>query len=248
MGTQLTGKVAIVTGGGRGIGRSIALALAAEGADVCVTARSTEEIEAVAAEIAGLGPRGRALACDVGDPAAVQSMIDQTFAELGHIDILVNNAGGAFVRNPVADSDPSEWKQTLDVNLLGAYYCIRAALPHLIAADDGKVINIGSGMGHTPRAGNSAYNVAKAGLWMLTRCLALEVWEQGVSVNEVIPGPVYTRLTEGYFQPPGQAAPPVAASERVKTPEECVPLVMFLATHPPGGPTGQSFSLARRPL
>jgi 3-oxoacyl-[acyl-carrier protein] reductase len=103
-------------------------------------------------------------------------------------------------------------------------------------------------MGHTARAGNAAYNAAKAGLWMFTRCLAMEVWEQGIDVNELIPGPVYTRLTDGFFAPPGGAAPSLADSERVKTPDDCVPLALFLATQPPGGPTGQSFSLARRPL
>ena len=83
---------------------------------------------------------------------------------------------------------------------------------------------------------------------MLTRCLAMEVWQHGIEVNELVPGPVYTDLPKDVFEPPGGAPPPIAQSERVKPPEDCVPLAMFLATHPPGGPTRQSFSLTRRPL
>lgn len=243
---QLENKAALVTGGGRGIGREIALALAAEGADVCVTARSREEIDDVAAEIEKLGRKGFALTCDVCDGEAVQSTVDSAAAQLGRLDILVNNAGGSFTRSGVTDSDPEMWKKTVEVNLMGTYYASRAAIPHLTGSGDGKIINVGSGMGHTPRAGNSAYNVGKAGMWMLTRCLSMELWEQGICVNELIPGPVLTKLTENIFEL--GKAPPIAPSERVKTPEECVPLAMFLATHPPGGPTGQSFSLARRPL
>ena len=178
----------------------------------------------------------------------VESSIGDCVAQLGRLDILVNNAGGAFVRSSIADSQTPDWDRVIQVNLLGTYYCCRAALPHMTAVGGGKIINIGSGMGHTPRAGNSAYNTAKAGVWMLTRCLAMEAWPQGIEVNELVPGPVYTQLTQGFFPEPGTDAPPIADSERVKTPEEVVPLALLLATQPSGGPTGQSFSLARRPI
>ena len=101
-------------------------------------------------------------------------------------------------------------------------------------------------MGHQPRAKNTSYNVSKAGVWMLTRCLALELWEDGVTVNELIPGPVYTELTADIF--PKDQAHPGISSEWVKAPEDVVPLALMLATQSSNGPTGQSFSLARRPL
>ena len=101
-------------------------------------------------------------------------------------------------------------------------------------------------MGHEARAGNSSYNTAKAGVWMLTRCLAMELWSDNIRVNELIPGPVFTDLTSRVFK--AGAAHPAIGSERVKQPEDVVPLAIFLASHGVDGPTGQSFSLARRPL
>ncbi len=245
---QMKNRRAVVTGGGRGIGRAVALALAREGADVCVTARSEEEINGVAEQIRGLGRKAVVIVCDVAAPESVDAMMSQAVEALGGLDVLVNNAGGAFQRSAVRESDAAEWKRTIDVNLLGAYYCARAAIEPMIASGGGKIINVGSGMGHQARAGNSAYNAAKAGLWMFTRCLALELWDKNIEVNELVPGPVYTDLTAGYFDPSLKVPPPFAESERVKTPEECVPLALFLASHPPGGPTGQTFSLARRPV
>lgn len=245
---RLPGKSAIVTGAGRGIGRAIAIALAREGANVGLLSRSLEELDEVAAEIRTLGRKALVLQCDITDADAVHQQVQDAAADFGRLDILVNNAGGNFVRGSVAESDPERWKQVIESNLLGTYYASRAAVPLMIESGGGKIINIGSGMGHTARANNAAYNTAKAGMWMFTRCLAMEVWQHGIEVNELVPGPVYTKLTEDFFAPPGEAAPPVADSERVKTPEDCVPLALFLACHPPGGPTAQSFSLARRPL
>lgn len=245
---KLKGKTVVVTGAGRGIGKTLAVAFAREGANVCVASRSSDEIESVAAEIRELGRQSLAVQCDVCESHSCESLIEAALSSFGTLDILVNNAGGNFVRGPIADSDPRVWQNVIESNLLGTYYCSRAAIPAMIAAGGGKIINIGSGMGHSARPNNAAYNTAKAGVWMFTQCLAMEVWQHGIDVNELIPGPVYTRLTEDFFPAPGTEAPPIAASERVKKPEDCIPLAMFLATHPPGGPTGQSFSLARRPV
>jgi len=243
---KLTGKAALVTGGGRGIGRAIALAIAAEGGDVAVLGRTQVEIEAAAAEIQAMGRCGVSEVCDVTDCAAVQRAVDSAVEHLGRLDILVNNAGGGTERTRVGEDDPEGWVRAIEVNLHGTYYCTRAALPHLKAAGGGKIINVGSGMGHQPRKGNSSYNAAKAGVWMLTRCLAMELWEDGIDVNELIPGPVYTELTSDIF--PQRGPHPQIEGEQVKAPEDVVPIAMFLATHPPGGPTGQSFSLARRSI
>ncbi|MFT4556421.1 MAG: SDR family NAD(P)-dependent oxidoreductase [Planctomycetales bacterium] len=242
----LAGQVAIITGGGRGIGRAIAIAYAEAGANVCVTARTASEIDQVAAEIKQSGGRSLAVTCDVSDRSSVESMIERTISEFGRLDILMNNAGGGLERTLVGEDDPDAWQQVVEINLLGTYFCARAALPHLKTDGGGKIINVGSGMGHQPRAKNSSYNVSKAGVWMLTRCLALELWEAGVTVNELIPGPVYTELTADIF--PKDQAHPGISSEWVKAPEDVVPLALMLATQSAKGPTGQSFSLARRPL
>jgi 3-oxoacyl-[acyl-carrier protein] reductase len=243
---DLAGKVALVTGGGRGIGRATALALAGAGADIAVLARSAGELEAVAGEIRGLGRRSVAITCDVTRHEACQDAVERAVAELGCLDILVNNAGGGEERKPTLHSAPERWAHTIEVNLLGVYYVSHAALPHLIAAGGGKIVNVGSGMGHLATPGNLAYNTAKAGVWMFTRGLAMEVWDHGIDVNEVVPGPVLTRLTEGVFAE--GAPPPFAPSERVKGPAEVAELILWLACQRPGGPTGQTFSLARRPL
>jgi 3-oxoacyl-[acyl-carrier protein] reductase len=235
-----------VTGGGRGIGRAAALALARAGADVVVAARSGREVEAVAGEVEALGRRGLPIVCDVTDYAACQAMVTRTCQTLGRLDLVVANAGGAEQRVNLLASDPARWAYTVQVNLIGVYHTCRAALPALVEAGGGKILAVGSGMGHAPRPGNAAYNAAKAGVWMLVRCLAEEVWEQGIEVNEIVPGPVFSRLTEDVFLP-GQP-PPFAPSERVKQPEEVADLILYLATRPPGGPTGQTFSLARRPI
>lgn len=243
---QLEGKGAVVTGGGRGIGRAIALGLARAGCDVGVLARSVDQLDEVAGEIRELGRRAVPVACDVGDWQAVEAAFDTVAGEFGRLDILVNNAGGGRERRAVGEDDPRVWNEVIQVNLLGTYHASRAALAHLRRTGGGHIINVGSGMGHQSRAGNSSYNAAKAAVWMFTRCLAQEVWRDGITVNELVPGPVETELTSGLFRA-GQPHPTIP-SEWVKRPEDVVELVLLLASQPATGPTGQSFSLARRPL
>ncbi len=244
---KLQDQVAVVTGGGRGIGRAVALAFARQGARVAVIARTATQLDEVAQQIQAEGGEALALPCDVTDPEAVRQAMQQVVDRWGRLTLLVNNAGGALVRKKLWETEPELWRTSIEVNLLGTFHCCRWAVPHMIRSGGGKIINVGSGVGHEPRAGNSAYCSAKAGVWMLTRCLALELWEYDIEVNEVVPGPVYTELTAEIFDPTGKT-PPLAPSERVKTPDDCVELFLFLASCPPGGPTGQSFSLARRPL
>ena len=242
---EMDGQIALVTGGGRGIGRSIARAFAAEGATVMVVSRTASQLEEAVAEIEADGGNAAAIAAELTDRGAVQAMADQVRSDYGRVDILVNNAGGGIERSHVADSDPNLWIQDVNVNLLSCYLVTHAILP-LMKENGGKIINTGSGMGHSPGAGSSAYHVGKAGMWMFTRCLADEVWEDGITVNELIPGPVATHLTEGRMSVGGP--PPFAPSEYVKGPDDVVPLAMWLATQPPHGPTAQSFSLTRRPI
>jgi 3-oxoacyl-[acyl-carrier protein] reductase len=242
---KLTGKTAVVTGSGRGIGRALALALARDGAHVALVARTRAEIDEAAVEARKAGSEAVAIVADVTDWRQVEMMASQVRRAFPRLDILVNNAGGAAERQPIAETDPRRWVEDVTLNLVSPYLVTRALLPWLIECGGGRIINVGSGMGHRPGAGSSAYRVGKAGLWMLTQCLAEELWMYGIEVNELIPGPVHTTLTAARF---ASTPPPFAPSERVKTPDEVVPLALWLASQPPGGPTAQSFSLARRPL
>ncbi|MCA9121690.1 MAG: SDR family oxidoreductase [Planctomycetaceae bacterium] len=243
---RLIGKTAIVTGAGRGIGRAIAVALASEGANLCIVSRTRPQLDCVAAEIRQLGAKVLVVECDVTDLSSVESAVAETAAEFGRIDILVNNAGGGEERKTVGEDDPEVWRAVVELNLMGTYYFSRSVVPHLRDAGGGAIINVGSGMGHQPRAGNSSYNAAKAGVWMLTRCMAMELADQSIAVNELVPGPVATELTAAIFK--AQSPHPTIPGEWVKSPEEVSSLAIFLATQGPKGPTGQSFSLARRPL
>ena len=238
----LSDKVAVVTGSGRGIGRAIAIAYAAEGADLVLAARSAAELEAVEAEIRALGRNVIAVLADVTQRGAVDDLAGAVRTEFGRLDILVNNAGGGLERKGIVDSDPDLWVEDVTVNCISAYLVSRALLPLMIESGGGRVINVGSGMGHRPTASGAAYHVGKAGLWMFTRCLAEEVWHHNITVNELIPGPVATRLTAS------SGPPPYADSEVIKEPEDVAPLALFLATQPDHGPTAQSFSLTRRPI
>ncbi len=238
----LSGKVAVVTGSGRGIGRAIAIAYAAEGADLVLAARSAAELAAVAVEIRGLGGRAIVVPTDVTRREAVDALAGAVRHEFGRLDILVSNAGGGIEKRSILDSDPDLWVADVTVNCVSAYLVSRALLPLMVESGGGRVINVGSGMGHRPTASGSAYHVGKAGMWMFTRCLAEEVWQHNVTVNELIPGPVATRLTAG------AGPPPYSDSEVIKDPEDVAPLALFLATQPDHGPTAQSFSLTRRSI
>lgn len=243
----LADKVALITGAGRGIGRAIALAFAEAGAAIGCAARTQSEIEAVAAEIRARGGHAVAIPVDVTDRASVQRMTEAVVTEWGGLDILLINAGVNLDRRTVEESVVEDWAGTLNVNLSGAYFCAQAAIPHLKARGGGKIITTGSGMGHRGSPERSAYCVSKAGLWMLTRCLAQELWSFNISVNELVPGPVQTSMTANDNTPGSRpAAGPTSQSEWQKQPEDVLPLALFLATQPLVGPTAQSFSLMRR--
>ena len=192
---SLDGKVALVTGAGRGIGKAIAITYAEEGANVCCAARTSSEIEGTVREIESFGGRGFAVQTDVTKQEAVEQMFKAASQRFGGIDIVVVNAGGNLEPNRVEDSDTGNWVATIELNLIGAYYCVRSAIPYLRSRGGGKIITVGSGIGHRGRPARSAYACAKAGLSILTRVAAQETWEYNISVNELIPGPVDTRLT-----------------------------------------------------
>ncbi|MEZ4735491.1 MAG: SDR family oxidoreductase [Caldilineaceae bacterium] len=242
----LAGKVAVVTGAGRGIGRAIALGYAGAGAAVVCAARTAAEIEATVQEITINGGQGLAVPTDVTQQAAVEQLFRQSVDHFGGIDIVIVNAGINPDRRTVEESDAAAWRMTMEVNLVGPYYCAKAAVPYFKQRGAGKIIMVGSGMGHRSGGGNSAYACSKAGLWMLTRVLAQEVWQHNISVNELIPGPVDTAMTTSTDARQGVAF--TTSSEWIKQPHDVVPLALFLATQPEMGPTAQSFSFMRRDL
>ena len=243
---ELNGQVALITGAGRGIGRAIALAYAQAGAAVGCAARSTEDIAATVRDIVAHGGRAIAVPADVTQLASVQQMLHTTVEAFGGLDILIINAGGNYDRRHVAESQPEDWRATVEVNLMGAYYCAHAAIPYLQQRGAGKIITVGSGVGHHRYPGSSAYACSKAGLWMLTRVLAQELWPLNISVNELIPGPVCTVMSG--LEAADSTGVFGVESEWVKTPDDVVPLALFLATQPMKGPTAQSFSLMRRDM
>jgi 3-oxoacyl-[acyl-carrier protein] reductase len=183
---------------------------------------------------------------DVTDAQQVERLMDAAVKRFGGLDLLVIDAGGGADGGPVEECAVEDWLATLDVNLNGAFLCAQKAISHLKRRGGGKIITLGSGMGHRGIAGSAPYCCAKAGLWMLTRVLAEELRPHGICVNELIPG-VVAGEEEPTSPPPRQADPanPLSLEWR-KAPQDVVPPALFLAAQPEGGPTGQSFSLMRR--
>ena len=171
-------------------------------------------------------------------------MFEETVAHFGGLDILVVNAGGNFEKGSLENSDSAGWKQTIDLNLFGAYYCIKHAIPYLKQRGAGKIITIGSGLGHSGIPNDSAYACSKAALWMLTQVVAQELATENISVNELIPGPVQTSMSTEAFRKNVVEK----NHDWLKNPDDVVPLALFLATQPEWGPSAQSFSLMRRAM
>ena len=257
-GNQLHGRqtdaVAVVTGGGRGIGRAICLALAREGARaVVVAARSGEAIDAVAREVEALGAAALPVQVDVTDPLAVEAMVRQTVEQFGRLDVLVNNAG-RYTPSRFLEYDPAEWRQVIEVNLHSTYYCCRAALPQMLDQGRGKVVMIASTAGKYGSLYQSAYNASKHAVLGLTKCLALETAQQGITVNAVCPGFVETDMVErakGIFAgilglPVEQAVEVMKArvpQRRFLQPEEVATLAVYFASPESDGVTGQAYTI-----
>jgi NAD(P)-dependent dehydrogenase (short-subunit alcohol dehydrogenase family) len=190
------GRVALITGGGRGIGAATARLLARGGASVAVAARTEGEISAVAAEIQTSGGEAMAVAVDVTDERSVADAVKAVREALGPPSILVNNAGVPGVPLPVAATEPAAWREVFEVNVTGAFLCARAVLPLMAAANWGRIVNVSSAAARHPVAGMSAYSASKAALDQLTRVLALEGARHNITVVGVYPGVVDTRMQE----------------------------------------------------
>ncbi|MBB5957176.1 NAD(P)-dependent dehydrogenase (short-subunit alcohol dehydrogenase family) [Saccharothrix tamanrassetensis] len=228
---DLTGKTALVTGASRGIGRAVALGLAAAGADVAVLARTTTRLEELAGRIERQGRRALVLTCDVGDGEQVGRAATTTLAEFGGLDIVVNNAGGAGHAGPFLDLEFDDWLHVLRLNLESTIHVCRAFGRHLVERGGGSVINMSSVAGMAGMPMLAHYAVAKAAVISLTRTLAAEWASAGVRVNAVAPGWVRTDLTTAFFADPAvsdglRAAVP---SRAFGNPEDVVGAAVYLA-------------------
>ncbi len=240
---QLKDKVAIITGGGRGIGRAIATAYAAEGAAVVIAARSTAQLDEVATTIAAQGGESLAVPTDLRVRAEVAHLVQKTVAQFGKVDILVNNAG-INPRGMFLESTDEQWEQAWQVNVMGVVHCCRAVLPIMKQQGSGNIINVGSGMGQVGHANLSIYCASKAALHGLTQAIAEEVWRDGIIANVLIPGPVKTELSKAAWE---NAETFRAQSDPWKEPAQVVASALFLAAQPPAsGMTGQILSIMRR--
>lgn len=193
MAQSIRDKVAIVTGGARGIGKATAIALAKEGVHVGLLARTEATLKEVAAEIEGLGVKVAYAAVDISSKKEVDSAIDALAAKLGPADILINNAGIATF-GTVLEMDPDEWKKMIDTNLMGTYYVTRAVLPQLIAKNGGDIINISSTNGLNGAATSSAYSASKFAVIGFTESLAQEVRRNNIRVSALTPSTIATDL------------------------------------------------------
>ena len=240
---QLTNKVAIVTGAGRGIGRAIAIAYAAEGAYVVIAARSEDQLNEVADEISANGGNVLAVPTDLRNRTEVENLVHKTVDSFSQIDILVNNAG-INPRGLFLDTTDEEWDEVWKINVMGVVHCCRAVLPVMQQQGWGNIINIGSGMGQVGHANLSIYCASKAALHGLTQAIAEEVWQDGIIANVLIPGPVKTELSKPVWKDDNIIR---AQSDPWKEPEKVVASALFLATQPTdSGMTGQILSIMRR--
>jgi NAD(P)-dependent dehydrogenase (short-subunit alcohol dehydrogenase family) len=196
---DLTGRVAVVTGAGRGLGRTMALALAAAGADVMLGSRTTSELESLKAEVEEVGRQAHFSAVDITAEESVGAFITAAVSRFGRIDILVNNAG-INIRKPVLELEPAEYRQVIDTNLVGYFLCARAAGREFVRQGSGKVINVSSIMGQIALANQAAYASSKGGVEQLTKVLALEWAKEGVQVNALAPTYFETDLTRPLFE------------------------------------------------
>jgi 2-deoxy-D-gluconate 3-dehydrogenase len=226
---RLDGKIAVVTGAGRGLGRAMALALAEAGCDIVAAARTRPEIEETAELVRAKGRRSLVVPTDITNPASAQAMVDAAISEFGRIDILLNNAGGATagMGKPVEQVTDEEWRLGIDTNLSGTFYCCRAAIPHMLRQGGGKIINVTSGFGLRGGRDNFMYTTAKAGLINFTRSLAMTYADRNIQANLIAPGlfphdnPAMAEWWRGgKFVPMG----------RLGRDEELGPIAVFLAS------------------
>lgn len=256
--SRLENRVAVVTGGGTGIGRAICLQFAREGADVVVVSNVADQAEAVAAEVRDLGRKGVAHVVDVTDVAAVEALATAVNAEFGRADILVTSAGVMGARTFLSEMPVDAWLRTIEVNLNAGFYCIKAFLPGMLARNAGRIITISSISGKLPAALNSDYAASKHGVIGLTKALALELGmlkKNGVTANAICPGSVDTPMIDAitdHLQPATslsredfrqKAIASKNIQQRLLDAEEIGFMAAYLASDQARGVTGQALNV-----
>jgi NAD(P)-dependent dehydrogenase (short-subunit alcohol dehydrogenase family) len=256
---KLENKIAVITGAGRGIGKSIALAFADEGADLVLAARTREQLERVADEIKAKNRNAAAIACDISSPAEVENLAAEVEKKFGRADILVNNAG-ISKRSKLLEYDNDTWLEVIRVNLFGVYLCSKAFLPVMQQRGRGRIINVASTAGKTPVPFNTAYSAAKHGVLGFTKSLASEVAVSGfpgITVNAVCPFFVETDMFRGPDGYLAQMSKMAGLSEteihdkvvgrslqqRALEPDEVAAMALYLASDEARGVTGQAFNI-----
>lgn len=244
---RLEGKNIVITGGGRGIGRTVAQRCVDEGAVVFLIARTFAELEETSESIRRAGGTAYFHACDVSDPDQVKRAFVAASSNCGQIDVLVNNAGVQPPIGPFAETDSTIWVRNLEINLLGTAYCTKAILPEMIARRGGKIINVSGGGSTSPRPNFSAYGVSKTALVRFTETLAAEVQGYNIGVNAISPGAVNTRMLDEVLSSGDLAGEEKVAAEKRKgnggdDPGTAADLVAFLGSDDSNGITGKLIS------
>jgi len=250
---KLKDKTALITGASRGIGRSIALGFAAQGARLAVTARSVQDLDSLVEQIQGSGREAVAIPADLLDLSTVPGVAGRAEEELGSLDILVNNAGlgSSSDPRPVIEFDNGFWNRSLALNLTAPYLLCKAVLPSMIRRKRGRIINIASLASRIPQFHGVAYAASKHGLLGLTRTLALEVAKDGITVNAICPGPVQTEMNDRRIRyDSGRLGIEFSELEARLTPigrrlqpPEVVPVAILLASDDSAAITGQAFNI-----
>jgi NAD(P)-dependent dehydrogenase (short-subunit alcohol dehydrogenase family) len=250
---KLLGRVALITGASRGIGRAIARGYAKEGAVIAITARTEGDLRSLVEEVQSAGGRALGIRADLVDPAAPGQVVRQVLETFGTIDILVNNAGigSSSSPRPVVDFDDEFWNKTLALNLTAPYKLSKAVLPIMLQKKWGRMINIASINGKLPAIHGAAYTASKHGLLGLTRTLALEVARDGITVNAICPGPVKTEMNERRVEydakrlglSMAELESRLTPIGRRLEPEEIVPMALLLASEESAAITGQAFNV-----
>ena len=240
---SLQGKVALITGGSRGIGRAIALRFARAGAAIVVSSRKLANVEPVAEEITALGGQALAIEAHVGETPAIEQLVQRTLATWGQIDIVVNNAATNPHFGPLLTADEGQWDKILDTNVKGIFRVCRAVVPHMQKQGGGKIINLASTAGLQPSPAMGVYGVSKAAVIMLTKALALELGHAHIQVNAIAPGIIKTRFSRLLWQTPSIAEPvlKILPLGRFGEPDEVSGLALYLASPASDYVTGAVF-------
>ena len=240
---SLEGKVVVVTGASRGIGRAIALRLAAAGARVVVSSRKLEGVQAVAQEIRTAGGEAWAVQAHAGRAEEVEAMVAWTLEAYGRVDVAVSNAGANPHFGPLLTAGEGQWDKILDTNVLGTFRLCKAVVPHMQSHGGGKIITMASVSGLRPSPGMGLYGVSKAALILLTQQLAMELGPANIQVNAIAPGVIKTQFSQVLWRTPEIAAPMLAhmPAGRFGEPEDVAGLALFLASPASDYVTGAVF-------